>query len=31
LTEPDSLDELQLEGDETAPGDEDGFNPYNHG
>jgi len=31
LSEPDSLDELQLEGDETAPGDEDGFNPYNHG
>jgi hypothetical protein len=31
LTEPDSLDELQLEGEETAPGDQDGFNPYNHG
>ena len=31
LTEPDGLDELQLEGEETAPGDVDGFNPYNHG
>ncbi len=31
LTEPDALDELQLEGDETAPGDVGGFNPYNHG
>ena len=31
LSEPDSLDELKLEGDETAPGDHDGFNPYNHG
>ena len=31
LSEPDSLDELRLEGDETAPGDTDGFNPYNHG
>ncbi len=31
LTEPDSLDELQIEGDETAPSDHGGFNPYNHG
>jgi hypothetical protein len=31
LTEPDSLDELSLEGEETAPGDHGGFNPYNHG
>jgi hypothetical protein len=31
LSEPDSLDGLSLEGDETAPGDCDGFNPYNHG
>jgi hypothetical protein len=31
LSEPDALDELKLEGDESAPGDRDGFNPYNHG
>ena len=31
LSEPDSLDELKLEGDETAPDDHAGFNPYNHG
>lgn len=31
LSEPDGLDGLKLEGDETAPGDHDGFNPYNHG
>jgi len=31
LSEPDSLDELKLEGDEFAPGDPGGFNPYNHG
>ena len=30
LTAPDGLDGLTLEGDETAPGDDDGFNPYNH-
>ena len=31
LTEPDGLDDLQLEGEEAAPGDADGFDPYNHG
>jgi hypothetical protein len=31
LSEPDSLDELSLEGEETAPADRSGFNPYNHG
>jgi hypothetical protein len=31
LSEPESLDELRLEGEEIAPADHDGFNPYNHG
>lgn len=31
LSEPDSLDELTLEGEETAPSDHGGFNPYNRG
>jgi hypothetical protein len=31
LTEPDALEDLQLEGEEIAPDDVDGFNPYNHG
>ena len=31
LSEPDSLDELSLEGEEIAPGDHDGCNPDNHG
>ena len=31
LDEPESLDTLTLEGDDTAPGDNHGFNPYNHG
>ena len=31
LSEPEGLDELQLEGDDSAPGDQSGFNPYNHG
>ena len=31
LEEPKSLDILTLEGDDTAPGDNHGFNPYNHG
>ena len=30
MTEPDGLDDLKLEGDETSPGDDGGFNPYNH-
>ena len=30
LSEPDSLDELQLEGDDKEPEEEGGFNPYNH-
>ena len=31
LDEPQSLDNLTLEGEETAPEDNSGFNPYNHG
>jgi hypothetical protein len=31
LDEPESLDNLTLEGDETMLGDDSGFNPYNHG
>jgi len=31
LTEPDGLEGLTLEGDESAPDDQGGFNPYNHG
>ena len=31
LDEPDSLEGLTLEGEETAPADRSGFNPYNHG
>ena len=31
LSEPEGLDGLTLEGDDTAPADRDGFNPYNHG
>jgi hypothetical protein len=31
LSEPDALDTLTLEGEETAPADKSGFNPYNHG
>ena len=31
LSEPEGLDELKLEGDDSAPGDQSGFNPYNHG
>ena len=31
LSEPDSLEELSLEGEEIAPADHSGFNPYNHG
>lgn len=31
LSEPESLAELRLEGDESAPGDPGGFNPYDHG
>ncbi len=31
LSEPEGLDGLTIEGDETAPADHDGFNPYNHG
>ena len=31
LSEPEGLDGLTLEGDDTAPADSDGFNPYNHG
>lgn len=31
LTEPESLDELTLEDDDSATGDAGGFNPYNHG
>ncbi len=31
ISEPDGLDGLTLEGEDTAPGDLHGFNPYNHG
>lgn len=31
LREPDSLDELSLEGEDTAPADRGGFNPYSRG
>ena len=31
LSEPDGLKGLTLEGEDTAPGDRHGFNPYNHG
>jgi hypothetical protein len=31
LSEPDGLEGLALEGEEIAPGDRQGFNPYNHG
>jgi hypothetical protein len=31
LSEPDSLDELTLEGEETALADHRGFNPYSRG
>lgn len=31
LSEPDSLGELTLEGEEIAAADHSGFNPYNHG
>jgi hypothetical protein len=31
LNEPDALEELTLEDDESAFAEGDGFNPYNHG
>jgi hypothetical protein len=31
LSEPESLEELKLEGDENAPTDDGGFNPYDRG
>lgn len=31
LSEPGSLDELKLEGEEIEPRDQEGFNPYDRG
>lgn len=31
ISEPDGLEGLTIEGEEIAPADHDGFNPYNHG